>query len=105
MKLFNEAIEYFNNNTERLQVQRDIDAGEFVMPSRKRIYDRAAREQVERLSARRKAEDFFSSGKTYLGRVFAASGFRKTRGTPRSQLDWALIQVSKDRVSDNIVSP
>lgn len=46
--------------------------------------------------------DFFASGKHYLGRVIAASGFRPRADNDRL-LDWALIDVVKDRISQNEV--
>lgn len=47
--------------------------------------------------------DFLASGKQYLGRVHAASGFRLRAGNDRL-LDWALVDVVQDRISQNEVS-
>lgn len=97
-------IHEFNNDPEFKKVQQQVEAGEFVIPNQQKWYGRRLSQQEARLKLKARAQEFFSSGRNYLGSVFAASGFRKTSDKPSSQLDWALIKVENSRESVNKVS-
>ena len=88
MQLADENISAFEHTSDFKQVQKQTDDADYVIPSTRRWHERVAAQQSPRLNLKERAENFFSSGRNYLGNVFATSGCT-------SRLDWSLIRVEE----------
>ena len=93
------------------KTKANILNGEFVIPHQIRQYQ--MKQQLLNIlePERNEVQDFLKSGKSHLGHVYAASGFRsqKSVGTIDnkslpSMLDWALIKLTASRKASNKVS-
>ena len=93
-------------NDEFREVERTLQAGEFVMPHDGKMYERRKGLINESLVRQTDLESLRSKNK--LGFVFAASGYKERPATSVSMtadtlFDWALIKVDKHRLGENTV--
>lgn len=104
MRIIEQNKTHWRNSSHYQNVNKAINNDEFVVPHDKKIFDRSESILAQSLCLKDRAEEFFSSGRSLLGRVFAASGYRLSPGDERRHLDWSLIQVTQIRLGKNHVS-
>lgn len=105
----NHEIESISTDKSFVATKAALKAGEYVVRYEKQAYEQDKRTLENYLSQKSHIQSFRSAGDSYLGYVFAASGYKEEKFTTiKSQeptiLDWALIAVSSSRSeSDNTV--
>lgn len=102
MEVLEQEINDHRNDERIHRIEMDLNLGNFVIPGEEQYCRFVAEQQGGRLELRDSLWHF-SPDKTYLGKVFSASGFRRTDENPPSQLDWALINIENVRMGENKV--
>lgn len=89
------------------RIEADVLAEECVVPRDLAFYKRE-NNSLERLHGEKERfKDLLTTGKHYLGSVFAGSGLQKFKGNTAnadelpSILDWALVEISPERRTES----
>ena len=104
-----ETLRCLNNQVQEIRTvafeaidRRLADPDDFVTPVELRVFEQNQR-SIHLLEEQiRAGEEFFGNSQEPLGTVFAGSGLRRAANNGHT-LDWALIDVRKERMSENIV--
>ena len=101
-------------STEPLNIkveQASKDSEGFVFPWEQRYYDEDQKRIKRFETAKDRAKLFRDASSHHLGRVFAASGEKLWHRIGNSSnsldtiIDWALVEIPKERMGDNKVKP
>ncbi|KAI9802318.1 MAG: hypothetical protein M1833_001824 [Piccolia ochrophora] len=98
MNSMEEAISE-RKDTLYVKVERQTKNNEYVLPPDQVAFDRTNKLNKDQEAFMQSAKDFFAKGKEVLGFFWAGSGLR--RSAQLCTLDWALIHVKPERISEN----